>query len=245
MALARLAGSVALKMPELHHQSGVGGRGDAAGGEVHHGQTAFGTDFQHEFQRRAVFLGEVGDFLFGQGAQGADFAEDHAAVAYGFHDVAGAGFALGADHGRAFRDAAQGLAEVAGAAHERHGEVALVDVETVVGGRQDFAFVDVVHAEGFEDAGFDDVPDAGLRHDRNGHRVHDAEHDGRIGHAGHAPGLADVGGNAFERHDGARARFLRDLRLFGGGDVHDDAAFHHFRQTGLELKRTFFHDLSP
>ena len=138
-----------------------------------------------------------------------------------------------------------GIGGLEDAGPHEHAVEAELHHQSGVGGRQDFAFVDVVHAEGFEDAGFDDVPDAGLRHDRNGHRVHDAEHDGRIGHAGHAPGLADVGGNAFERHDGARARFLRDLRLFGGGDVHDDAAFHHFRQTGLELKRTFFHDLSP
>lgn len=92
------------------------------------------------FERRAVFLGEVGDFLFGQGAQGADFAEDHAAVAHGFDDVAGSGLALGTDHGSALGDAAQGFPEVAGSAYERHGVVALVDMEAVVGGGQHFAF---------------------------------------------------------------------------------------------------------
>lgn len=66
-----------------------------------------------------------------------------------------------------------------------------------------------------------------------------------IGHAGDAPGLADIGGDALKRHDGARACFLCDFCLFGGGDVHDDAALQHFGQAGLELERSFFHDLSP
>ena len=64
---------------------------------------------------------KAGDFLFGQGAQGPDFAEDHAAVAHGFDDVAGSGLALGTDHGSALGDAAQGFPEVAGSAYERHG----------------------------------------------------------------------------------------------------------------------------
>ena len=118
-------------------------------------------------------------------------------------------------------------------------------MEAVVGGGQHFALVDIVDAEGFKDAGFDDVPDARLGHDRDGHGVHDAQDDGRIGHAGDAPGLADIGGDALKRHDGARARFLCDFCLLGGGDVHDDATLQHFGQTGLELERAFLHDLSP
>ena len=43
-------------------------------------------------------------------------------VADGLDDVARAGLALGADHRRALGDPAQGLAQVAGAAHERHRE---------------------------------------------------------------------------------------------------------------------------
>ena len=41
------------------------------------------------------------------------FADDLAHVLDGVDDVAGASFALGADHGRAFGDAPQGLAQVA------------------------------------------------------------------------------------------------------------------------------------
>ena len=53
---------------------------------------------------------------------------------------------------------------------------------------------------------------------------------GRVAHAGHAAGRADVGGDALEGHDGARARLLGDVCLLGRGDVHDDAALQHLGQ---------------
>jgi hypothetical protein len=43
---------------------------------------------------------------------------------------------LGADHGCTLCHAAQGLAQVAAAAHKRHREVVLVDVVDLVSGRQ-------------------------------------------------------------------------------------------------------------
>jgi hypothetical protein len=55
--------------------------------------------------------------------------------------------------------------------------------------------------------------------------------------------LADVGRHAFERHDGDRPRRLRDDRLLGRRDVHDDAAFEHLREAALDFLRTFvLHD---
>jgi hypothetical protein len=69
----------------------------------------------------------------------------------GLDDVAGAGFALGADHGGALGDAAQGLAQVAAATDEGDLEGGLGDVVDVVGGGQDFGLVDVVDANGLED----------------------------------------------------------------------------------------------
>ena len=62
-----------------------------------------------------------------------DVAADRAHVAHGLDDVAGAGLALGADHRRALGDPAQRLAEVGGAADERHLERPLVDVVGLVG----------------------------------------------------------------------------------------------------------------
>ena len=66
----------------------------------------------------------------------------------GFDDVAGAGFAFGADHGGAFGDAAQGFTEVAAAADEGGGVGVFGDVVEVVGGGEDFGFVNVVDAVG-------------------------------------------------------------------------------------------------
>ena len=54
-----------------------------------------------------------------------------------------------------------------------------------------------------------------------------------IGHAGDAAGLADVGRDALERHDGDGAGILGDLGLIGGDDVHDDAALEHLGEALL------------
>ena len=75
------------------------------------------------------------------------FLHDLAHVLDGVDDVSGAGFALGADHGCAFGDAAQGFAQVAGSADERRLEGVLVDVVLFVGGSEDFGLVDVVDAD--------------------------------------------------------------------------------------------------
>src|SRR5512140_2703244 len=90
-------------------------------------------------------------------------------------DVARASLTLAADHRGAFVDAAQRLTEIARATYERDLEVVLLDVELLVGRRQDLALVDVVDAERFEHASFDEVTDARLRHDRDRDRGHDLE----------------------------------------------------------------------
>ncbi len=161
-------------------------------------------------------------------------------MADGLDHVAGAGLALGADHGRAFADAAQGLAQVAAAADERDFEVVLDDVVLFVRRGQHFGLVDVVDADGFQDLRFDKVPDAALGHDRNGDRVHDLQDQVRVRHAGHAALGADIGRDALERHDGAGAGFFGDPGVFGGDDVHDDAAFEHLRQSFFDGKSTSF-----
>jgi hypothetical protein len=67
-------------------------------------------------------------------------------VADGFDDVAGAGLAFCADHGRAFGDATEGFAEAAAAADEGDAEEVFGDVVDGVGWGEDFGFVDVVYA---------------------------------------------------------------------------------------------------
>ena len=86
---------------------------------------------------------------------------------HGLHHIAGARLALGADHRRALADAPQRLAQVAAAAHEGDLEEVLVDVVRLVGRRQHFRFVNVVDADGFQDLGLDEMPDAAFRHHRD------------------------------------------------------------------------------
>ena len=149
-------------------------------------------------------------------------------------DVAGAGFALGADHGRAFGDAPQGFAQIARAADEGRLEGMLVDVVGFVGRGQHFALVDEVDAELLQNLRFGEVSDAGLGHDRDGDRGDDLLDELGIGHAGHAAFGANHGRHALQRHDGDGAGLLGDHGLLRVHHVHDDAALQHFGQADLQ-----------
>ena len=106
--------------PELHHQRGVRRRGEAAGGEVDHRQAALGGDLANQLERRAQLLGGGRQLGPVHRREPPDPGLDRAHVPHGLDDVAGAGLALRADHGRALGDPPQRLAQVGGAAHERH-----------------------------------------------------------------------------------------------------------------------------
>ena len=130
-----------------------------------------------------------------------------------FHDVAGARLALGADHRRALGDPAQRLPQVARAADERHLEGVLVDVVLLVGRSEHLALIDVVDAQRLQDLRLDEVTDARLGHDGDGHRLHDLLDQRGVAHARHAARRADVGRHALQRHDGHGAGLLGDPRV--------------------------------
>src|SRR5208283_269401 len=219
---------------EFANERGIGGRGDATGGKIGNGELAGFGDFTNEIEWGAEFLGFVHEFIFAHGREALHLADDGAHVADGFDHVAGAGFALGADHGGAFGDTAQGLTEIARATDEGDAIIVLPDVIFLVGGSEDFALVDEIHFEGLENFGFGEVADAHLGHHGDGDGVHDFADDLDRGHAGDAAFLADVGRNTFEGHDGAGAGLFGDAGLLGVGDVHDDAAFEHFGEANLD-----------
>ena len=151
--------------------------------------------------------------------------------------VAGARLALGADHRRALGDAAQRLAQVGRAAHERHGELPLVDVVGVVGRGEHLGLVDVVDAEALQNLRLDEVADAGLGHHRDGDRGDDALDHVGIAHPRHPALGADVGGHPLQRHHGHGAGALGDAGLLGGDDVHDHAALEHLGHAALDPRR--------
>ncbi len=148
-------------------------------------------------------------------------------MADGVDDVAGAGFALGADHGCAFGDATKSFAEVFCAADEGGLEGVLVDVVELVGWGEDFGLVDEVDGEGFEDLCLDEVADADLGHDGDADGLLNGLDHAGVRHASDAALGADHGGNAFERHDGDCAGLFGDDGLIYVHDVHDDAALEH------------------
>jgi hypothetical protein len=103
----------------------------------------------------------------------------------------------------------------------------------VVRRSQDLGLVDVVHAEGLQNLGLDEVADTCLGHHRNGNGLDDAVDHVRIAHAGYAALGTDVGGDPLKSHHGDRAGVFGNAGLLGGYDVHDDAALQHFSHTAL------------
>ena len=203
-----------------------------------HGQLAFPGDLPDEFVGGPQFLGGSEELGVVQLGEPPDLGGDLPHVADGFDHVAGTGLSLGADQGRAFGDAAQGLTQVGGTAHERHGEVPLVDVVGLISGGEDLGLVDEVHFQGLEDLGFDEVADADLRHDRDGHGVDDALDHLRVGHAGHTAVLADVGGDTLQRHDGDCAGVFSDLGLLRRDHIHDHTALELFGHAAFDADGT-------
>jgi hypothetical protein len=152
------------------------------------------------------------------------------------NDIAGSGFAFGANHGCAFGDAAQSFAEIACTAYEWNFEGVLINVMSFVGGSQDFGFVDVIHAKLFEDLRLGKVSDAAFRHDRDGNCGHDLANFLWSSHARDSAFGANLRGDTLERHHCDGSGLLGNDRLLGGRHVHDDAALEHFGEAGFQAK---------
>src|ERR1035437_9623275 len=205
-------------------------------GEIWDGKLPCFGDDADQLVRGLMLFGFGVKFFFAEDGENFHLLDDLADVLDGVDYVAGAGFAFGADHAGAFRNAAESFAQIAGAADEGDLESVLVDVVSFVGGGEHFGFVDVVDAEFLENLGFGKVADAALGHDWNGDGLHDLANLFGRSHAGYAALGADLRGDAFERHDGDGTGIFGDGGLLGVGDVHDDAAFEHFGKAGLEAE---------
>jgi len=219
---------------ELHHQRRVRRRGDAAGREVGHRQLLVLGDPRDQLVRHAQLDGLALQQRALEALQRADARHQRAHVAHGLDDVAGAGFALGADHGGAFGYATERFTQVTTATDERNLELVLVDVIVLVSRRQNLALINVINAERFQNLGFDNVTNARLCHHRDGHSADNLLDHARVAHARDAAIFADVCRHPFQRHDSAGARFFGNARLFGSDDIHDHATLEHLRQPRLD-----------
>ena len=161
-------------------------------------------------------------------------------MTHGLDHIPGAGFSLGADHGCTLANATQGFTQVAASANEWNLEVVLEDMVLLVRRGEHFRLIDVVHADRFQDLGFDEMPDAAFGHDRDGHRVHDLKDQVGVRHAGHTALGADIGRDPLQCHHGAGACIFGDLGMFGRDHIHDDAALQHLGQSFFHGKRTGF-----
>lgn len=219
---------------ELHHEGRVGGGSDATCGKVDDGEAAELLGLHDKVVGRGDALGEGEDLVIVHVAENPNVAHDGADVTHGLDDVAGASLALGADHGGALADAAEGLPKVAAAADKGDAEVVLVDVVGVICQGENLALVHVIDAYGLQDLGLYEVSDAGLSHDGDGDGPLDFLNQLWVAHAGHATLGPDVGGYALEGHDGAGPSLFGDAGLVGVNDVHDNAATEHLGQTDFD-----------
>src|SRR5215212_1357674 len=213
--------------PELHHQRSVRRRRYAAGREQHDGKAPVVGDPPHELVRRPQVLRLRHQLLGLEYAQTTHAADYGTHVPHGLDNVAGTRLALGSDHGRPLADAPQRFAEIRGSTHEWHVEDGLVDVVFLVGGGEDLGLVDVVDLEGFQDLGFHEVADAGLRHHGDGDGLLDLDDLLRVAHPRDPAVGPYVSRHALEGHDGYGARLLGNPGLLGVDDVHDDPALEH------------------
>src|SRR5579885_2962873 len=165
-------------------------------------------------------------------------------MAHGLHYVTGARLAFRAQHGRALAHTPERLAQVARPADERHLEEMFVDVMLLVGGRQNFGFVDAVNADGLENLRFDEMPDPALGHDRDRHGLFDANHQLRVAHARYPAVRANIGGHALQRHHRARTGLLGNPGLLRRDYIADYPALEHLRECAFYLYGSclFFHD---
>jgi hypothetical protein len=227
--------------PERHAQRRIGRSRDPAGRERRHGQPSVARDLRDEIERSAEVLRFRHELLRAERRQLSDVRAHGAKVLHGLDDVARPRLSFRSDHRRSFTDAPQSLAEIAAAADEGNVERALVDVELLVGGVRT-SLVDEVDLEGLEDPRFHEMADSALGHHGDVHCAQNGLDHRRVARAGDTALLADLGGNAFERHHRRGTGVLGDRRLLGVDDVHDDAPLEHFGRAYFGGERGLSHD---
>jgi len=168
-------------------------------------------------------------------------------VTYGFHHISGACLAFGANHGGAFAYAAQCLTKITTTTYKGYLKGVFVDVMRFVSRGKHFRFVDIIHADGFQNLGFDKMPNAAFCHDGNGDRIHDLKNELRIAHARHAAISPDICRHPFECHYCHCTGIFSDTGMFGSDYIHDHATLEHLCQAFFHRKCCYlcFHSTKP
>src|ERR1700685_1644612 len=126
------------------------------------------------------------EFFFAEHGQDLDLLHNLPHVFHGVDNVSRAGLALGANHGCALGDAAQGFSEIGCATYDRSRDSAIVDVVGFVGWSEHLGLVDVVDAQFLQDLRFGKMSDAAFGHHWDGDCGHDFTNLFGRGHAGYA-----------------------------------------------------------
>ena len=187
----------------------------------------------HQFVRRLQLLGCLEKLVLAHADQSADFALHQSHVTHGLHHITCARLTLGANHRSTLSNTAQSLAQVLSTTHEGHVELCLVDMVDIVGGREHFAFVNIVDLDGLQYLSLGDVADAAFCHHGDAHGLLNATNHLRVTHARYASSRTDVGRNTFKRHHGTGTSLFSDAGLFRSCYVHNHTTLQHLGQIAV------------
>ncbi|GMH84183.1 hypothetical protein TL16_g09842, partial [Triparma laevis f. inornata] len=163
---------------ELHHEGGVGGGGNASGGEVHDGKLSSLSDLLHEVVRSLHLLGGDEELIIGHNREVLNLAHDGAGVPDSLDDVSSSGLSLGSEHGASLGDAAEGLSEISAAANEGDGELVLINMVNLISHSQNLTLINIINLQSLQNLRLNEVPDTSLGHDGDGDGVFDlSDHD--------------------------------------------------------------------
>mmetsp|Transcript_9999 Transcript_9999/g.30690 ORF Transcript_9999/g.30690 Transcript_9999/m.30690 type:complete len:344 (-) Transcript_9999:7-1038(-) len=221
---------------KLHEQGGISGGGNTAGGKVDNGESSNLGCLLEQMERSLNLLGVGVELVLVHRLDELYLAHESARVANGLDDVAGTGLSLGADHCRAFGDAAQSLTQIAAATDKRDGEVVLVGVVVLVGHCQHLRLVNVVSANLLKDLALDEVANTRLGHYGDGDGRFDFFDHLGVRHAGDTAILTNICRHALQRHHRTGTGLFCNPRLLRVDHVHDDSAFKHLCHASLDCE---------
>mmetsp|Transcript_17169 Transcript_17169/g.26781 ORF Transcript_17169/g.26781 Transcript_17169/m.26781 type:complete len:288 (-) Transcript_17169:52-915(-) len=219
---------------KLHHKCSVSGCGDTTRGKVHNRQFTRGGNLLHELIRCLQLLRGNEQFILAHHGELLDLAHDGTCMTHGLYNVTSTSLTLGTQHGSALSNTSQRLSQITASTYKWSGELRLINVVNVICHGKHFALIDVVNLTCFKDLSLDEMSDASLGHDWDGHCRFDFRDKTGVRHASHTSIASNIGRDALQSHDCDRTGFLCDFRLFYVHNVHDHSSLKHLGKALLD-----------
>mmetsp|Transcript_10701 Transcript_10701/g.16285 ORF Transcript_10701/g.16285 Transcript_10701/m.16285 type:complete len:205 (-) Transcript_10701:32-646(-) len=150
-------------------------------------------------------------------------------------NVSSPSLTLGTEHGGTLGTPTKCLTNVTTSTNKRDIEDILINMIHLIGHGEHLTLINIINFARLQNLCFDKVSDTSLGHDGDGDGVFDFEDHVGVGHACDSAVATDVGGDAFEGHDGDCSGCFGDLGLFDVHYIHNYTTLEHLRQSLLDL----------